>query len=120
MYDYISIYSDENYSKKIRTETLEKYLLATLNLRKESSLKFSKEIDGVRIILTGILANENGNYAFDTLNGVEEINLIEVDVPNSIDAGIEDAITRLAVAIATEYSWCIWDNETSSKIYPNA
>lgn len=118
MYDYISLYSDDKYSRKIKSEVLEKYLLTTLNLHKDSSLKFSKELNGVRIRLTGILADENGNYAFDTLDGVEEINLIEIEIPDSMDEGIEGEITRIAFAIAAEYSWCVFDHETSSKIYP--
>lgn len=118
MYDYISIYSDDNYSRKIKTKVLEKYLLTKLGLRKDSNLKFSKDLNGVKILLTGILANENGNYAFDTLDGVKEINLIEIEIPNIIDTKIEYEITRLAIAIATEYSWCVWDNETESTIYP--
>lgn len=118
MYDYISLYSDDNYSGRIKTEVLEEYLLTTLNLRKESSLKFSKELNGVRIVMTGIMADANGNYAFDTLDGVEEVNLIEIEVPSSIDGKIEDEITRIAFAIAAEYSWCVFDHETSSRIYP--
>ncbi len=118
MYDYICLYSDDNYSGRIKTEVLEKYLLTTLNLCKESSLKFSKEFNGVRIVITGISADANGNYAFDTLDGVEEINLIEIEIPDSLDEKIEEEITRIAIAIASEYSWCVFDHETSSKIYP--
>lgn len=118
MYDYISLYSDDNYSGRIKTEVLEEYLLSTLNLRKESNLKFSKELNGVRIIITGITADANGNYAFDTLDGVEEVNLIEIEVPCSIDEKIEDEITGIAFAIAAEYSWCVFNHETSSTIYP--
>lgn len=118
MYDYISLYSDDNYSGRIKTKVLEEYLLKTLNLRKESSLKFFRELNGVRIIMTGIMADADGNYAFDNLAGVEEVNLIEIEVPNGINKKIEDEITRIAFAIAEEYSWCVFDHETSSKIYP--
>lgn len=118
MYDYISLYSDDNYSKRIKTEVLEGYLLKSLNLRKEGSLKFSKELNGIRIILTGIMADTDGNYAFDNLEGIEEVNLIEIEIPDNINKKIEDEITRIAFDIAGEYSWCVFDHETSSKIYP--
>lgn len=54
--------------------------------------------------MTGIMADVNGNYAFDNLDGVEEVNLIEIEVHDSIDEKIEDEITRIAFAIAAEYS----------------
>ncbi len=118
MYDYISLYSDDNYSRRIKTEVLEEYLLSTLHLRKEGSLRYYKEFNGVRIVITGFMADANGNYAFDTLNGVDEVNLIEIEVPGSIDEKIEEDITKIAFTIASEYSWCVVDHETSSKIYP--
>jgi hypothetical protein len=118
MYDYISLYSDDNYSGKINTEVIEEYLQTTLNLLKKSSLKFVKELDEVKIIVTGILADANGNYAFDTLDGINEINLIEIGVPDGIDKSIEDEILKIAFAIAKKFSWCVYDNETSSKICP--
>ena len=118
MYDYISLYSDDKYSKKIKTEVFESYLSKSLGLKKDSSLKFSKEFNGINIRLTGIMSNENGSYAYDTLDGVEEINLIEIDIPDNVNAVVEKEITKIAFAIAKEFSWCVYDQETSSKIYP--
>jgi len=71
MYDYISLYSDDYYSGRIKTGQLEKYLLQTLELKKESTLKFSRELYGNKINMEGILADENGNYAYDSPDGFE-------------------------------------------------
>lgn len=119
LYDYIMLCSDATYSGKIKTDVFEKYLLMTLNLRKDSSLKFSKELNGQYIRITGILANSYGNYAFNTLDGVEEINLIEIDVPSFIDDEIEKEILRIAFAIAKEFSWDIYNRDISQKIEPD-
>jgi hypothetical protein len=71
--------------------------------------------DGI-IRVQGILANSNGSYAFDTLDGVEEINLIEIDIPDPLDPETEEYIMEIANSIAREFSWCIFDHETSSKL----
>lgn len=81
MYDFISICSDRIYSKKIRTEQLDEYILLNLQFTKESNLIYSKEIGGEVIKIMGIFANSQGNYAFDSLDGIEEINLIEIAIP---------------------------------------
>jgi hypothetical protein len=44
-------------------------------------LIYSKEIGGEVIKIMGIFANSQGNYAFDSLDGIEEINLIEIAIP---------------------------------------
>lgn len=67
--------------------------------------------------MKGISADANGNYAFNFHEGVEKINLIEIEVPDSLDEKIEDEITKIAFAIAAEYLWCVFDNETSLEIY---
>ncbi|MFB6362581.1 hypothetical protein ACFCP7_00790 [Paenibacillus elgii] len=85
MYDFISIYSDTLHSKYIRTEVLEKYLVSNLKFNKESNLMFFKEISGEIIKINGIPANSQGNYAYDSLEGVEKINLIEIAVPWKIE-----------------------------------
>lgn len=107
MYGYLSIYSDPKYSRQIKTEVLEQYLISKLYFTKDSNLKFSKEMDGQFIRLTGIPANSKGNYAFNSLEGVEEINLIEIDIPTIINEDIERAISDIAEAIAKEFSWII-------------
>ncbi|MDP5276186.1 hypothetical protein [Chengkuizengella axinellae] len=106
MYDYLSIYSP-GYSKTIRTEVLEEYLKFFLNFNKESSLRFSKIHSGELIRVTGILANSKGNYAFNSLDGIEEINLIEIDIPENINDELEKTILNIAKSIAKEYSWLI-------------
>ncbi|WP_214629724.1 hypothetical protein [Paenibacillus agaridevorans] len=70
-------------------------------------MRFYKEICGELIRLTGIQANSDGNYAFDTLDGVENINLIEIDVPSRLDFETENEIVKIANIIAKEYSWII-------------
>lgn len=106
MYDYLIIYS-EQYKKTIKTNDIEQFLSGSLGFTKVDCLRFSKKISGEIVIITGILANSNGGYAFDTLDGVEEINLIEIDVPARTNQEIEDTILQVANAIANEYSWII-------------
>ncbi|WP_240421804.1 hypothetical protein [Paenibacillus periandrae] len=107
MYDFISICSDAMYSKKIRTEVLEEYLVSMLKFTKESNLIFSMESGGEIVRITGIPANSQGNYAFNSLEGVEEVNLIEIAVPWKINDDSEKVISDIAKAITKEYAWII-------------
>ncbi|MDT9722832.1 hypothetical protein QVE09_28460 [Paenibacillus sp. ClWae2A] len=107
LYDYLQIYSDENYIKKIKTADIEQFLIQSLEFKKISDLRFSKIIYGESVTATGILANSNGGYAFDTLEGIEEINLIEIDIPLMTNIEIEKAILEIANTISSKYSWII-------------
>ncbi|MBA2937103.1 hypothetical protein HZF08_02155 [Paenibacillus sp. CGMCC 1.16610] len=106
MYDYIGIHS-ENYVKKIKSKVLEQYLTSQLGFTTVSNLRFSKEVNGEFIRLNGIPADLNGNYAINTLEGVEEINLIEIDVPLNLDDNLELIISDIVNAIVKEFSWLI-------------
>lgn len=46
----------------------------------------------------------------NSLDGVEEINLIEIDIPEKINDDLEKVIFHIARAIAKEYSWVIDEN----------
>ena len=116
MYDYISLFSDDEYSRRISIETLEQFLLDEMNFTKESNLVFSKRIGEEYIKLRGILANSYGNYAYDTLEGINEVNLIEIDIPDIIFPQVEEHILEIANAIGKKFSWYIFDHETFSKI----
>ncbi|GFZ76122.1 hypothetical protein GCM10008018_22090 [Paenibacillus marchantiophytorum] len=106
MYAYISIHS-EDYSKKIKSKVLEQYLTSMFGFATVSHLVFIKKVSGEFIRITGISANSNGNYSIYTLEGVEEINLIEIDVPMKLDDTVELAITDITNAIVKEFSWII-------------
>lgn len=106
MYDYISIHSYD-YTIKIKTEVLENYLTRSLGFTKIRHLKFVKEVNGEFIHLTGISANLDGSYAFNTLEGIEEVNLLEIDLPRYTNDIIEKAISEIAVQITKEFSWII-------------
>ncbi|WP_426451955.1 hypothetical protein ACP26L_07715 [Paenibacillus sp. S-38] len=106
MYDYISIHYHD-YTNKIRTDILENYLTRSLGFTKVSHLRFTKEVIGEVVNLTGIHANLNGSYAFNTLEGIEEVNLIEIDVPRYTNDIIEKTISEIAVQITKEFSWII-------------
>ncbi|CAH1226857.1 hypothetical protein PAECIP111891_06014 [Paenibacillus allorhizoplanae] len=109
MYYYISIHSDD-YTQKIKSEVLEHYLLSKFGFTKVGHLKFIKEINGETVEIMGIPANPNGGYAFNTLDGIEEVNLIEIDLPRYIDGNLEHSISEIAISIAKEFSWMIDDN----------
>lgn len=106
MYDYIMIFS-EQYRTTIKTNDIEQFLSQSLGFTKVYSLRFTNEICGELIRITGLLANLNGSYAYDTLDGIEEINLIEIDVPTRINKEIEDTILQITNEIADEYNWII-------------
>ncbi|WP_028552506.1 hypothetical protein [Paenibacillus sp. UNC451MF] len=114
MYDYISIHSSD-YTKKVKSGYLEKYLISNLGFEKDRHLTFCKELHGDRICLRGLPADLDGNYAIYTLDGVEEINLIEIDLPRNISGILEHAIASIAIAIAKEFSWIIDDEEAAEK-----
>lgn len=105
MYDYISIHSND-YSLKIKSGVLENFIIY-LGFKKVSHLEFIKEINGERIKITGILADLDCCYSFDALDGIEEINLIEIDLPLYIDDNLEQVISKLAIDIAKKFSWII-------------
>jgi len=106
LYDYIMVHS-EGYKKRININHLELFLSQSLGFIKDDSVRFSKELGGEFIRLTGILANSNGNYAFDNFDGIEEINLIEIDVPERINPIMEEAILHVASTIANEFAWIV-------------
>ncbi|SDW22047.1 hypothetical protein [Paenibacillus sp. CF384] len=106
MYYYISIHSDD-YTKKVKSKVLEQYLIHILEFEKASHLTFFKEIYGELIKIRGITSDNDGNYGFDTLEGIEEVNLIEIDFPNYINDILEQTIAAIATAIAKEFSWII-------------
>jgi len=108
MYDYISIHSNE-YTKQIKSEVLE-YFMHNLGFTKVSHLKFTKEINGMIVEITGILANQDGSYAFNSLDGIEEINLIEIDLPRNVYGILERSVSEIAISIAKEFSWIIDDD----------
>ncbi|KQX51395.1 hypothetical protein [Paenibacillus sp. Root444D2] len=109
MYYYISIHSDD-YTQKIKSEVLEHYLQEKLGFTKVRHLVFIKEINGEIVEITGIPANPNGGYGFNSLDGIEEINLIEIDLPRDIDEILEHSISEIAILIAKEFSWKIDDD----------
>lgn len=106
MYYYISIHSDD-YTKKVNAGLLEQYLICELGFEKVRHLIFCKELYGDRIWLKGLPSDLNGCYAIYTLEGVEEVNLIEIDLPRNINDILENAIASIAMAIAKEFSWII-------------
>lgn len=64
-------------------------------------------ICGELVTAQGISANQKGNYAFDTLDDVKEINLIEIDIPQASTVQMEDEIKEIVYAIAEEFSWIV-------------
>jgi hypothetical protein len=107
MYDYLKIYSDNHYEMKVKEEHIEQFLIKKLNFIQVSKMRFSIEINGELITATGILADSNGNYAFNSLDDLTEINLIEIDIPDRMNNDIEEEINNIANAIANEFSWLI-------------
>lgn len=107
LYDYLIIYSDEVYKNSIKAIDFKQFMTRTLGFEESTKLRFYKEICGEMIRLTGIQANSNGSYAFETLDGVEDINLIEIDVPNRIDHEIENEVLKIANIIAKKYAWIV-------------
>ncbi|NGZ77713.1 hypothetical protein [Saccharibacillus alkalitolerans] len=107
LYDYLMIYSDEKYTKKIKAIEIEKFFIEILEFNKISNLKFSKMINDELIIATGLLAESEGSYAFYTLEGIKEINLIEIDIPQKMNIEIEESILEIANAIASKFSWIV-------------
>lgn len=97
----------EQYKKTIKSNNIEQFLNGSHGFTKLDNLRFSKEISGEIILITGILANSNGFYVFNTLEEIEEINWIEIDVPLRSNQGIENTILQVANAIANKYSWII-------------
>lgn len=107
LYDYINIYSDEHYAGRIKTVDIERFFLDVLEFEKTSSLSFSKVVCGKEVRATGYLANAQGGYAFYTLDGIEEINLIEIDIPLQMNMKLEKFILATAYQIAKQYSWIV-------------
>ncbi|WP_419875205.1 hypothetical protein [Candidatus Pristimantibacillus sp. PTI5] len=86
---------------------MEQFLIRNLEFEKVSHLTFCKKINGEHIKIRGIPADKDGNYGIDTLDGIEEVNLIEIDLPKYIDDILEQIIADIATAIAVEFAWII-------------
>lgn len=112
LYDYISIYSDPNYIGRVQTIDIEYFFLTELKFDKIRNLRFSKMIQGELVIATGILAKPNGNYSYDTLDEIEEINLIEIDIPFHMTIELQASILKIANQIAQTFSWHIDEFKT--------
>lgn len=110
MYDFINISSDATYSQRIKADVLEEYLTSVQKFSKESHLKFFKEIGGEKIKIMGIPADSHGNYGFNSLEGVIDINLIEIAVSWTLDDTFQEEISGIANAIAKQYYWIIEDD----------
>ncbi|UAC48109.1 hypothetical protein K6959_16250 [Bacillus aquiflavi] len=106
MYDYISIHSDK-FASTIKTDVIEEFLMFKLNCSKLSTLVFTKELSGNRIIMRGIKANEQGHYAYDSPTEFVEINLIEIDIPENINAILKAEILNIAQKISKAFLWKI-------------
>lgn len=44
---------------------------------------------------------------FFTLEGIEEVNVVEIDLPESVNKNLERVISDIAVAISNEFAWVI-------------
>ena len=106
MYDYISVHSDE-FALLIKTDLIENLLILNMNFTKLNSLVFMKELSGSSIIIRGIKADAQGNYAFDSADEFKEINLIEIDIPDNCDDVLEVEILKIAQKISNEFLWKI-------------
>ncbi|MGE8004278.1 hypothetical protein [Lysinibacillus sp. NPDC093216] len=106
MYDYISIHSDK-LALFIKTDVIENFLILNMSCTKLSTLVFTKELSGSSIIIRGINANLQGNYAYDSADEFTEINLIEIDFPDNSNGDLEDEILKIAQEISNEFLWKI-------------
>lgn len=107
MYAYISIHSDK-FASFLKTDALDNFLLINMNCTKLSKLVFTKEVSGDSIIIRGIKANSQGNYAYDSLDEFSEVNLIEIDIPDNSDDALETEILKIAQKISNEFLWKIY------------
>ncbi|WP_271754791.1 hypothetical protein [Cohnella sp. JJ-181] len=106
MYDYVSIHS-QSYREKIQSKELDHFLTFKMGFNKSSHLRYSTEVDGQLISITGIFANQDGNYAYSTLDEASEVNLVEINVPSNSNSVLEEAISEIAMAIAQQFLWLI-------------
>ncbi|EPD53770.1 hypothetical protein HMPREF1210_00593 [Paenisporosarcina sp. HGH0030] len=106
MYDYISIHSDK-FASFIKTDVIGNFLILNMNCTKLSTLVFTKELSGSSIIIRGINANLQGNYAYDSADEFTGINLIEIEFPDNSDGALEDEILKIAQKISNEFLWKI-------------
>jgi len=105
MYDYISIHSDK-FASFIKTDVIENFFILNMNCNKLSTLVFIKELSVSSIIIRGIKANLQGNYAYDSADEFAEINLIEIDFSDNSGA-MEEEILKIAQKISNEFLWKI-------------
>ena len=104
MYDYISIHSVK-FASFIKTDEIEKFFVLKLKCRKLCALIFTKELGKSSITIRGIHADPQGNYGYDSSDVLNEINLIEIDIPENIDISVETEIMKFAKKISKEFLW---------------
>ncbi|MDG0791175.1 hypothetical protein OMP38_10050 [Cohnella ginsengisoli] len=106
MYDYVSIHS-QSYKEKIQAKVLDYFLTFKMGFNKSSHLRYFTKVDGQLISITGISANQDGNYSYSTLDEASEVNLVEINVPSNSNSVLEEAISEIAIAIVQQFSWLI-------------
>ncbi len=120
MYDYISIRKDKKYSQKIQVSEMVSISQSVLGLKKIGNVSFLKEVGKYKINIIGILANSDGNYAYNDNYEFSEINLIEINIPQGAEDEHAQEILSLAKSFALPLNWEVEDHETGKILFiPN-
>lgn len=114
MYDYISVRKDSHHSVTVPVAEMNRIAGAIPGIRQTGAVSFSLQLEQAYVRIRGILADSNGNYCYQSDHVFTDINLIEIDLPQSLDPGLENQTLELALIFARALNWQVEDHETGA------
>lgn len=110
LYDYYSIYYDEQYGSSISEREFNQFFENDGRFTKQSKFKYYFEIEKHKIGIQGIQCDNKGNYAFNSDNEFVTVNLIEVNIPQGAER-YHDELVKLGIEISKHFKWVVnWEN----------
>ncbi len=114
MYDYISVRKDSHYSATVPIAEMSRIAGSIPGIRQAGAVSFNLQLEQACVHIRGIQADQQGNYAYQSDSCFTDINLIEIDLPQSLDPGLENQILELALIFARALNWQVEDHETGA------
>jgi len=105
MYDYISIRKDTNYSVSVPVKTIAKIAAAISDTEKVGNVSYAINLGEFRLLIKGILASPEGNYSYNSDEEFDEVNLVEIEIPQGSENIYEEQILRVAKIFAENLGW---------------
>jgi len=105
MYDYISIRKDTRYSEAVPVKVIAEIAEPISDIEKVGNVAYAINIGKFKLLIKGILASSEGNYSYNSDEEFDEVNLIEIEIPQGSESIYEEQILRVAKIFAENLGW---------------